>query len=215
MPAVLVEEVDGHQARLPVVGDEETVLTVGGAAQREDERSLRGGQGEQREAEEVVLVLLVGNCVTVETSRPVEGVVLHEDEVAAPAAAVLLPEVEVLHLILAAVEPDLRVAAVLRVLVVVVPRGNCHGPVAAHGELLGVGAGHHPEATGLGPGVDLAAHHDHGRAEVPGAVPHGPVLASGGLLHPRPQRCRLIRVEELLEGGETGDPPHATETASF
>mmetsp|Transcript_74912 Transcript_74912/g.231410 ORF Transcript_74912/g.231410 Transcript_74912/m.231410 type:complete len:600 (+) Transcript_74912:250-2049(+) len=212
---VLVEEVDRHEARLPVIGNEEAVLAIGGAPQGKDERSLSGRDGEQGESEEVVLILLASIGVAIKAGRPVETVVFHEDEIAPAPAAILLPQVEVLHFVLPAVQPYLCKAAILRMFVVVIARTHGHCAVAAHGKLLCVGACHHPQAARLRPGIDLRRDHNDVRAQVARAVPGRPVLGLGGLLHLCSERRHLVRLEELLKGRQTGNPGHAAETAGI
>mmetsp|Transcript_155367 Transcript_155367/g.498494 ORF Transcript_155367/g.498494 Transcript_155367/m.498494 type:complete len:736 (-) Transcript_155367:1057-3264(-) len=212
MPSVFVEQVHGQEAHLPVVREEDAVLAVRRAAKVQDERRLGRGQGEQREAEEVVLVFLAAVRVAVHAAVSAEAVVLNEDVVTTPLCAVVLPLMEVLHLDLAAVQPDLGVANVHHVRVLFVPRRHCHGPVPSHRKLVGIGARDHAEAPRLGPRVDLGGDYDDRSVQVTGTVPSRSVFLLLGDLAALAEAHCVVRLQ-AVEDGETRDAAHVAEAA--
>mmetsp|Transcript_15557 Transcript_15557/g.33795 ORF Transcript_15557/g.33795 Transcript_15557/m.33795 type:complete len:438 (+) Transcript_15557:838-2151(+) len=210
--SVLVSEVDRQEADLPVVGEEDAVLPVGGSVQVQDQGRLRCRQGQQGEAEEVVLVLLASVGIAIEPCWPSVAVMVDEDVVAATLRTVVLALVEILHLAFLPIEPDLGGADIGHVVVLTIARGHRHGAVAAHRELVGVGADDHAEAAGLGPRVDLGGDDHHRSAQVPGTITGGAVLLLG--LHAALTEVRSVLQVEAIEGGETGNSVHARKTAS-
>mmetsp|Transcript_89858 Transcript_89858/g.192716 ORF Transcript_89858/g.192716 Transcript_89858/m.192716 type:complete len:280 (-) Transcript_89858:418-1257(-) len=208
VPLVLVEEVYRHQPCLPVVDDEADLLAIDRAAQFQHERCLCGGHGQQREAEEVVLIFPSLRGIAVQPSRPVEGVVIHEDIVAALPSAILLPLVVVLYIVKLPIEPDLGRAYPMAVLVVTIPRGYGHGPVTSHCKLVGEGACYHCETPRLRPRVDLRGYDDDGCAEVPRPVPDRPLLNLVHLVHLAAELHEALVVQHLVETRKARCPPH-------
>ena len=160
---------DGHEAGVPVVGDEAHVLAVAkGKHHGRLERSL----AEHGEALLVVgIVGAVGLAVELGASLAPnlgeeEGVV---DEDAVDALLVL---VEVADVVAERVDAD---GGIPGALVLVVAGRDGHDLVAALGELDGKGADDVAEASGLGPGGDLGGDED----DLHGAVGLGGVGRAG------------------------------------
>mmetsp|Transcript_96493 Transcript_96493/g.249493 ORF Transcript_96493/g.249493 Transcript_96493/m.249493 type:complete len:492 (+) Transcript_96493:1212-2687(+) len=205
---VLVGKVHRDQPCLPVVGNEQDLLSVCLAIELQDERGLEGREREQREAEEVVGVLAAWRPV--DALGALVAMVLHEDVVAGPALAVLLVLDPELHLVLAAAEPDVGAAGPDAVLDEAVHRRHHHGPVASHGELVPVGAGHHRQAAGLRPRVALRANDDNWGLEVTRAVPHGPVIILIQRVQLLSELHHLLRiVDQLVQRRQAGEAVHA------
>mmetsp|Transcript_103922 Transcript_103922/g.298633 ORF Transcript_103922/g.298633 Transcript_103922/m.298633 type:complete len:435 (+) Transcript_103922:1062-2366(+) len=169
MLAVLVAQVHRHQASLPIVRDEDDFLAVGVTADVEDERSLHGRGGEQREAQQVVVVLaaVVG---VVEAGPALDAGVVDEDVVAALAITKVLVDVPILDQLILTGHPDHRLADVRETLVVLVLRRDCHGAVAVPGELIGVGGCDEAQAARLRVGRHLGTHDDNRHVQVEGGV---------------------------------------------
>mmetsp|Transcript_104555 Transcript_104555/g.312263 ORF Transcript_104555/g.312263 Transcript_104555/m.312263 type:complete len:519 (+) Transcript_104555:320-1876(+) len=208
VPLVLVEEVDGQQPRLPVVRYEADLLAVRRAAELQDQGRLGRRDGQQSEAEQVVLVLAAPHGIAVD-ARAAEAVVVDEDVIAALSGAKLLALVEVPHLVLLAVEPDVGAAHVLALPEFTVAWRHDERPMAPDGEFEGIGAGDHGEATGLGPGVQLRGYDDDGSAQVPRPVSRWPLFHQqaidiGGLLEGRHAR----RLQEPRRAVRTAPEDH-------
>mmetsp|Transcript_83182 Transcript_83182/g.214277 ORF Transcript_83182/g.214277 Transcript_83182/m.214277 type:complete len:653 (+) Transcript_83182:863-2821(+) len=205
---VLVLQVDRKQPCLPIVRDEAHLLTVGGATEVQDQRSLCRGKRQERKAEQIVLVLAALGRVAIEPLRPLVAAVVHKDVVAALAGAVLLSLVEVVDLMVLAVEPDAGLANPVALLIVAVGGRNGHGAVAPDGELVGVGAGNHGQSACLGPRVQLRGDNYDRRVEVAGAVARGALDVLDLHLVGRAQLVHLLRVQHLVEGRQAGGALH-------
>mmetsp|Transcript_116970 Transcript_116970/g.249930 ORF Transcript_116970/g.249930 Transcript_116970/m.249930 type:complete len:227 (-) Transcript_116970:2265-2945(-) len=138
VPPVLVHHVNRHQRSLPVVGDEEHILAKGGATKIQDKRCLQGRQGEQGESKEVVTVLLAFLGIPVEACSPVVAYVIDEDVVRLHSPSVRLVLVKETHLMLAAIQPNLRATHISAVGIISIVRTDHHSPVTAHCEFVAI-----------------------------------------------------------------------------
>mmetsp|Transcript_90929 Transcript_90929/g.291578 ORF Transcript_90929/g.291578 Transcript_90929/m.291578 type:complete len:390 (+) Transcript_90929:552-1721(+) len=174
---VLVAQVERHQTSLPIVGQKQALLSVNLlAVQLQDQRRLQRRQREQGEAEEVVRILPAVVAV-VQASILFDAGMLHEDIVAT--AFVLVP---ILDHLLAISNHNLGLGDVSQTVVVLVLRGDGHGPVALARKLVGVGGGDEAQASGLGVRGDLRGDDDHGHVQVLGLVGGHPLGRGPGLL---------------------------------
>mmetsp|Transcript_39305 Transcript_39305/g.88565 ORF Transcript_39305/g.88565 Transcript_39305/m.88565 type:complete len:390 (+) Transcript_39305:684-1853(+) len=154
--AVTVLHIDRQEPSLPVVRNERHLAPIARRATNVDgHRHLKGGQREESEAKEVVLVLFVGRRVVVEAPCALEGRVVDEDVVAALAAAVRLVVVEVPHLVHAPEKLEGLGALIEGAFIGIIHGGDGHGPVPAHGKVVSVGRRDNGQAAGLRPRVQL------------------------------------------------------------
>mmetsp|Transcript_53409 Transcript_53409/g.127782 ORF Transcript_53409/g.127782 Transcript_53409/m.127782 type:complete len:217 (+) Transcript_53409:1113-1763(+) len=166
VPSILVAQVERDESCLPVVGEEDHLVTIFALpVDIQNQWCLHGSETEQSEAMEVVWIL-AAVVVVVEPALSLNAGPLNEQEVGPLALFVILAQVPVLDVLLGVIDPNSGLADVGNPFKVLVLRGNHHGPMTVPCKLEGIGSCHHAKTSRLRVWCHLTGHNNDGDAEI-------------------------------------------------